>query len=199
MQRIGMQQWFRDWHATLIHFDRKVAHAISSGSVWPVIGSTEEEDADPLATILAKADFQASTQRLFASLATKAATTLSAAGIRQAFAEVAPSISFSTIRRRILLGHISLSGLMSDVKRSPPTEDAEEAEMATGAAGRTQVEKISEFLELRKAQVNEFVAAVTVAEQARSEDRVVSVGPRCGVVVRFKNPRPSTSTNAALS
>ncbi|CAE7201453.1 Slc34a2 [Symbiodinium natans] len=141
---------FRNWYATLVHLDR----------------SPRLEDAAQLEAVLSKADFQANCRRLFSGLAKGDA--LSAGEIRQAFAEVAPPVLFSAIRRRILLGHISVAGLMSEVRRSPP-EDGDEAEIATGSAGQTQAEKISELLEVSKAQVAEFLAAVTLPEQGAAD------------------------------
>jgi len=167
------EEQFRNWHARLLLLDQKVALAISNGAVpfaAAAASASEEEDAEQLAVIVAKADVQARCRRLFAGLATMTAETTSTTRIKQTFAEVAPRVSFGTMRRRILLGYFSVAGLMSEVLRSP-WDDGDEAEIDTGSAGRIQAEKISELLEVQKAQVAEFVAAVTTPDQGASGRR----------------------------
>ncbi|OLP77810.1 hypothetical protein AK812_SmicGene42089 [Symbiodinium microadriaticum] len=165
------EEQFRNWHGRLLLLDQKVGVAISNGAVpFAAAAASEEEDAEQLAAIVAKADVQARCRRLFAGLATMTADTTSVTRIKQVFAEVAPRVSFGTMRRRILLGYFSVAGLMSEVLRSP-WDDSDEAEIDTGSAGRIQAEKISELLEVQKAQVAEFVAAVTAADQGASGRR----------------------------
>ncbi|CAJ1433673.1 unnamed protein product, partial [Effrenium voratum] len=110
-------------------------------------------------------ELEAKCQRLFRGLDVNCSGALSVTEVKQAFAEVAPSVSFASIRRRILLTQGSLPTLMSEVKRASEDKDSDsEVEFATGAAGKVQAEKISELLELPTAQVCSFLEALEVKD-----------------------------------
>jgi len=88
---------------------------------------------------------------------------LSVTEVKQAFAEVAPALPRSSVRRRILLCYGSLHGLMNEVKRSSEDSDSE-VEIDTGAAGRVQAEKLSELLELPTGETCNFLDQIEVKE-----------------------------------
>ncbi|CAK9100429.1 unnamed protein product [Durusdinium trenchii] len=115
-------------------------------------------------------------QRFFKGLDINCSGLLSVAEVKQAFAEVAPSVPFTVVRRRILLAYGSLNGLMNEVKRSNEDSDSE-VEMGSGATGFAQAEKLSEFLELPSWRISAFLEAIAVKDCEKKKIKLPTDGP----------------------
>eukprot|EP00913_Durusdinium_trenchii_P004067 g3769.t1 len=135
--------------------------------VMRVVGVHDQDASVALGTIEARArswwggETDRKFQRFFKGLDINCSGLLSVAEVKQAFAEVAPSVPFTVVRRRILLAYGSLNGLMNEVKRSNEDSDSE-VEMGSGATGFAQAEKLSEFLELPSWRISAFLEAIAV-------------------------------------
>ncbi|CAJ1363529.1 unnamed protein product, partial [Effrenium voratum] len=149
---------FVEWCTRLRHLDERLRRR-------PFLPGGFLEDEDEPKKLVTSPELEAKCQRLFRGLDVNCSGALSVTEVKQAFAEVAPSVSFASIRRRILLTQGSLPTLMSEVKRASEDKDSDsEVEFATGAAGKVQAEKISELLELPTAQVCSFLEALEVKD-----------------------------------